>query len=99
VRYRYVDNRPSDNWDEIDAGESAAIKNSPGEAKQLLVISRGNLFWLCVNGRFLETVNNRYDPIPALGYVGLYLDDTALTGTFTNLSVYPVQPTYSWDVV
>ena len=33
-----------------------------------------------------------YDPLPTAGRMGLFLNDTALIGTFVNYAVYPVQP-------
>ena len=99
-QYKYVDNRASDNWSEVDSGESSAILRGSGEANRLLVVVRGSTYLLYVNDQFMGSYTvSSYDHLPTYGYAGVYLDESAMTGTFTQFSVYPVNPTTPWDYV
>jgi hypothetical protein len=91
--FKYVDDRPSDNWNYVAGGHSSAIDAGEGMANQLLLVVRGHYFLVYINGQFVESYDARYDAnLPTSGYAGPYLGDSSLVGTFNNFSVYPVKP-------
>lgn len=49
--------------------------------------------------QFVGRYYDHYDPIPTAGFMGVYLNDTALVGTFSNFAVYPVRPPSSFEYV
>lgn len=61
---------------------------------QLLLVVRGHLFVVYINGQFVDYYENHpyAKSLPTSGYAGLYLDDSSLVGTFKNFSVYPMKP-------
>lgn len=100
--YKYVDDRASDNWNYVTGGRSSAIHAGQGQTNHLLLVVRGRYFLIYINDQFVKSYNTRYDTgLPASGYVGVYLDDSSLVGTFNNLSVYPVKPATfpNWEYV
>lgn len=73
-------------------GTSSAIHQGLGATNTLLVIKRGQVCLLYANHQLIETYYDRDNVLAIVGYVGLFLNDDAQTGTFTNVAVYPVQP-------
>ncbi|HEX8034124.1 MAG TPA: hypothetical protein VF510_09765 [Ktedonobacterales bacterium] len=91
--YKYVDDRPEDNWNYVTGGHSSAIHTGQGLTNQLLLVVRGHYFLVYINGQFIKSYDTRYDAdLPTFGYAGVFLDDSMLVGTFKNLSVYPMRP-------
>jgi hypothetical protein len=51
-----------------------------------------------VNERLVGSyVAHSYDHLPSSGEAGVYLDETAMTGVFTQFSVYPAPDLSLWD--
>lgn len=93
VHYKYVDDRPDDNWNYVTGGRSAAIHKGQGQSNQLLLVVRSHYFLVYINGQFVKSYDTHYDTgLPTSGYAGVFLDDSTLVGTFNNFSVYPVKP-------
>lgn len=93
VHYKYVDDRPDDNWNYVTGGRSAAIHKGQGQTNRLLLVVRGHYFLVYINDQFVKSYDTRYDSdLATSGYAGVFLDDSTLVGTFNNLSVYPVKP-------
>ncbi|HEX6796164.1 MAG TPA: hypothetical protein VF116_00470 [Ktedonobacterales bacterium] len=91
---RYNALHPDDSWIYMDSGTSGYVHTGPGVSNTLLVLARGPTYLLYVNGHFLDAYTDRYhdDPnLPTAGKAGLYVNDGATTGIFSNFSVYPVQ--------
>ena len=89
----------SNSWNYVTGGDSSAIHQGIGATNTLLVLKRGKDILLYANNHLIEAYYDRDSELPSLGYVGLYLNDDAQTGDFSNLSVYPVQPPSSeWYV-
>lgn len=93
-RYAYVDNEASDNWHWLDEGYSAAINKGVGARNTLLVIAQGNQLWFYANGTLVENyqIDPAYDHLPTQGYAGVYLNDAAMRGDFTDFNIYAIPP-------
>lgn len=90
--YRYVDGTSEDDWTVPQPAESSpAIHRGEGAANTLLVVVRGGQYLCYINGHFVGIINDS-SIRPPRGHVGLYVDDGAATGIFTNLAIYPVPP-------
>jgi hypothetical protein len=90
----YNPEHPDNSWEDLDDGTSAYVHTGANASNTLLVLVRGQTYLLYVNGHFLDTYSNTYpsDPyLPIAGQAGLYVNDGATTGVFSNFSVYPVQ--------
>jgi len=90
--YRSDQSEPANSWNYVDGGKSSAIHQGGGAENTLLALKRGKDVLLYVNNHFIEAYYDRDSELPFLGYVGLYLNDDAQTGDFSNVAVYPVQP-------
>jgi len=64
-------------------------------------LMRGDAFVLYVNGSYVAAITNHIDhaPLPRAGRVGVYLNDGAAQGVFTNFAVYPVTSPPSLEYV
>ncbi len=90
--YQFDQSNPANSWDYVVGGSSDAIHQGIGATNTLLLFKRGKLYLLYVNNHLIETYYDRDNVLPSSGVVGLYLNDDALTGDFSHLAVYPVQP-------
>jgi len=97
--YHSLQGDPSQGWGYAATGDSSAIHPGIGATNTLLVLKRGKVVLLYVNSHFITAYYDLDNRLPSLGFVGLYLNNDAQTGDFSNLSVYPVQPPSSeWYV-
>jgi hypothetical protein len=55
-----------------------------------MVIAYGNEFFCYINDVFVQT--EFIDGVSASGHAGVFLNDSATTGVFSNFAVYPVKP-------
>jgi hypothetical protein len=88
--YKDVSASSDDNWDLIDTEHSSAIHMGLGASNRLMVIGYGDQFLCYINDVFVQadTINSTL----ASGHAGVYLNDSATTGVFSNFKVYPVKP-------
>lgn len=70
--------------DQIDNG---AIHGSAGSQNTLTVIMRGAEYICYINGSFVGVYQ---DGALAAGHVGVFVNDGATTGSFSNFAVYPL---------
>lgn len=85
---------PDDSWRYMDSGTSAFVQTGADASNTLLVLARGQTYLLYVNGHFLDAYTDRFHDqgnLLTFGQVGLYVNDGATTGIFSDFSVYPVQ--------
>ncbi len=90
--YHNIPNDLNNSWDYLDGGDSAAIYQGIGATNQLLLIRRGKTLLCYVNDQYVGAYYDKDNEIPATGEPGVFINDGALTGVFTNFAVYPVQP-------
>lgn len=98
----YNPQHPDDSWIYMDGGTSASVHTGAGASNTLLVLARGQTYLLYVNGHFLDAYSDRFHDQSNLllaGYAGVYVNDGATTGIFSNFSVYPVQSPPSLNYV
>ena len=57
---------------------------------------RGQVFLLYVNDHLESAYNTQYDDLPATGRMGVYLNESSVTGVFANFAIYPVRATSSF---
>jgi hypothetical protein len=55
-----------------------------------MVIGYGNEFLCSINDVFVQT--DSINGALASGHAGVFLNDSATTGVFSNFAVYPVKP-------
>lgn len=77
-----------------DYGVSSAVHTGDGASNDLLVLVRGQVILMYVNGSLVGTYTRLFrDPNHVSGdQVGLFLVDGATTGQYTNFAVYQVKP-------
>jgi hypothetical protein len=92
--YHYVDDSSSDDWTYLAGDyESSAVHAGLNASNTLLAVTRGDGYLLYVNGHLVESGQfDDADNVPNHGYTGVYLDDGAMQGAFSNFSVYPAPP-------
>ncbi len=90
--YHFDANNQPNSWNDVVNGSSSAIHQGLGATNTLLVIKRGQVCLLYVNAHLIETYYDRENVLPLVGSVGMFMNDDAQTGTFSNVAVYPVQP-------
>ncbi len=90
--YHYDASDQPSSWNWIDSGKASAIRKGVGATNTLLVVKRGKVVLLYANNHLIETYYDRDNQLASRGYVGLFLNDLAQTGDFSNVGVYPVQP-------
>jgi hypothetical protein len=84
----------------LTSGHSSAIHGGFGATNRLLALIRGNTYLLYVNDHLVGTYTaSSYDHLPTSGGAGVFLNESSISGWFTNFAVYPVQPSSSlWYV-
>ncbi len=98
-QYHDVGRSPDDNWTDLDFGYSRAIRTAPGAANDLLVIMNGDRYICYINGTVVQTYDDSTHAAPGTGHVGLYVNDGATEGVFTNFTVYPTPPPSIWSAL
>ncbi|GEM_PF-2258157 len=98
--YQASSSNPDENWDYLADGISNAIHSGLDATNTLLVIIRGDTYLLYANGQYLgssgEISGYSSRNLPESGHMGVYLNDGAAIGAYTNFAVYPVQPPSSF---
>ncbi len=90
--FHYLDDKSDDDWSAIQWDQpSDAIHRGEGAANTLFVIVRGDTYLCYINGHYVGLVKDNSIQ-PPRGHVGLYVNDGATTGVFTNIAVYPAPP-------
>lgn len=79
---------PNGTWEWL-AGSSGdtPVHTGLGAANTVLVVMRGNEFICYVNGEWVAAAHD--SAAPASGKVGVFLDDGANTGIYSDFAVYP----------
>ncbi|HEV2457391.1 MAG TPA: hypothetical protein VGS80_03435, partial [Ktedonobacterales bacterium] len=83
-------NNPGHQWDLIAVASSSAIHIGPTASNRLMVIGYGNEFLCYINDVFVGA--DIIDGASASGHAGVFLNESTMTGVFTNFTVYPVKP-------
>jgi hypothetical protein len=94
AHYLYNPSQPDQSWEYFAGGASEAILSGDSATNQLLVLARGPIYLLYINGTLVSSVSSaKFGPHNALasGYAGVYLNDGANSGSYTDFAVYPVQ--------
>lgn len=70
-----------------DSSRWSPVHKGLGAANTILVVMRGDEIICFVNGQFVTAARDSH--IPASGRAGVFLDDSANTGIFSDFAVYP----------
>jgi hypothetical protein len=90
-RHQFADD-PTNEWSYIGGGRSDAIHLKDGVENRLLVIMRGSRYLCFANGQYLGDAIDDIQPLHG-GHMGVYLNDSATEGMFSNYLVYPAPST------
>ncbi|MGZ6387929.1 MAG: hypothetical protein ACXWQZ_01555 [Ktedonobacterales bacterium] len=97
--YRFLDDNPDHEWTELGDGHSDAIRTGSGAENRLLVLMHGGRYTCYINGRFVETYNDESNETPRSGHMGVFLNDGATEGVFTDFTMYPAPPPSIWSAL
>ncbi|HEX8037314.1 MAG TPA: hypothetical protein VF510_25890, partial [Ktedonobacterales bacterium] len=97
--HHFVDGTSKHDWTNLDEGYSSAIHTSDGAQNRLTVLLRGNQYVCYINGRMVEVYRDEQHETPSAGHMGVYLNDGATEGVFTNFTVYPAPPPSIWSAL
>lgn len=99
AHYHDVGGSPDDNWTAFENGSSSAIRTGQGAANDLLVVITDDRYTCYINGKVVLMYDDSEHAIPRMGHVGLYVNDGAVEGVFTDFTVYPAPAPSVWSAL
>jgi hypothetical protein len=99
-KFHFVDKSGNDNWTSLTSGQSSAIHTDDGDANRLMVVAHGDHYLFYVNSQYVGSYQAApSDKLPAFGQAGVFLNETSITGIFTQYDIYALPSTAWWEPV